>query len=157
MEGYVRDARPGDIYTIERIERQCFSVPWTREQLERSMPDGMHELLVFDSAERGVIGYIGMMSVLDEGYISNVAVEPEQRRRGAGRELVAAMLRRAERKKLSFVTLEARAHNEPAIALYSSMGFVRVGVRRRYYERPTEDAVLMTYYFGEEKHEDTCV
>ena len=150
MEGTIRDALPGDIDAIEMIENLCFSIPWTHSQLESCLPDERHELIVFESAENSVGGYIGMICVLDEGYITNVAVDPAMRRLGIGRALVEAMLARAEKRRMSFVTLEAREHNEAALALYTSMGFVRVGLRKGYYERPREDAVLMTYYFAEE-------
>ena len=88
-----------------------------------------------------------MMSVLDEGYISNVAVSPAARRQGIGRALVKELLNRAAEKKLSFVTLEVREHNEDAIRLYSSEGFLPVGTRTDYYDRPRENALLMTRFF----------
>ena len=134
----------------EELERLCFSLPWTREQLMGQLPDADHEFLLaeYDGA---VTGYIGMMCVLDEGYISNVAVSPDYRRRGIGRLLVSEMLSRAEKKKLSFATLEVREHNESAIALYASAGFCPVGRRKNYYERPREDALLMTKTFNKEE------
>ena len=114
------------------------------------LPDACHEFLLaeYDGA---VAGYIGMMCVLDEGYISNVAVSPDYRRKGIGRLLVSEMLSRAEKKKLSFATLEVREHNESAIALYASAGFSPVGRRKNYYERPREDALLMTKTFNKEE------
>ena len=94
-------------------------------------------------------GYVGCQTVLDEGYITNVAVSPDCRRQGIGRALVAALKARAAQAGLAFVTLEARASNAPAIALYEGAGFRRVGVRRNFYTAPTEDAVLMTLYLKE--------
>ena len=87
-----------------------------------------------------------MMTVLDEGYISNVAVAPEHRRKGCADALITALLSRAALRELSFVTLEVREHNEPAIALYRKHGFVPVGLRKNYYEAPVENALLMTCY-----------
>ena len=90
------------------------------------------------------MGYIGLMYVLDEGYISNVAVDAAFRRCGAADALVGELIRRCRRMLLSFVTLEVRAGNAPAIALYEKHGFRAVGRRRGYYEKPREDAILMT-------------
>lgn len=86
------------------------------------------------------------MNVLDEGYLSNIAVSPEHRRQGIAEALLKALLVRASARKLSFVTLEVRAGNIPAQTLYRKLGFTEVGVRRGYYEHPKEDAVLMTLY-----------
>jgi ribosomal-protein-alanine N-acetyltransferase len=155
MEYVIREAAEADLDALEALERACFSLPWTREQLRAELPDERHEFLVAASAEGELLGYIGMMSVLDEGYISNVAVAPGLRRRGVGRALVREMLRRAEARGLAFVTLEVRAHNEGAIALYASEGFGPVGLRRAYYERPREDALLMTKFFSEKGQEGT--
>ena len=160
MDILIRDAAAADLDALEALEKACFSLPWTREQLQSQLPDERHEFLVASDAEGSVLGYIGMMTVLDEGYISNVAVDPEARRRGIGRALVKEMLRRAAERSLAFVTLEVRAHNDGAIALYAGEGFLPVGLRREYYEHPKEDALLMTRFFEEKderKHEDTCL
>lgn len=141
----IRDAVRSDLERLEELEALCFSVPWTREQLESQMPDAQHVFLAAEEDGR-VLGYAGMMTVLDEGYISNVAVAPEARRRGIGRALVTELLRRSEALSLSFVTLEVREHNEPAIALYAGLGFVPAGLRKNYYDSPTENALLMTRY-----------
>ena len=151
MEYVIRNAREEDLDALEELERACFSVPWTREQLRGELPDERHEFLLAAAEGSGVLGYIGMMAVLDEGYISNVAVAPDARRRGIGRALVREMLRRASDRKLSFVTLEVREHNESAIALYAGEGFVPVGRRRGYYERPKEDALLMTCFLSQKE------
>lgn len=145
MELIIRDARMEDIPALEALERQCFSVPWTGEQLIAQLPDGSHRFLV---AERdgAILGYVGMMFVLDEGYISNVTTASTARRQGIGRELIKALLSEADKLELSFVTLEVRRSNEPAKALYSQQGFMPVGERRDYYQHPKEDAILMTKF-----------
>lgn len=149
MDCLIRDACEADLDALEELENQCFSLPWTRGQLRAELPDERHEFLVAVDAAGNVLGYIGMMTVLDEGYISNVAVSPAYRRGGIGRALVREMLGRAAARELAFVTLEVRAHNESAIALYAGEGFERVGLRRDYYERPREDALLMTRFFDQ--------
>ena len=82
----IRDAARSDLERLEELEQQCFSVPWTREQVESQLPDARHVFLAAEEDGR-LLGYVGMMTVLDEGYISNVAVAPEARRRGIGRAL----------------------------------------------------------------------
>ena len=141
----IRDARPDDLDRIGELETICFSVPWTRTMLEGQLPDEMHVFLTAEDAGC-ILGYVGMMTVLDEGYISNVAVSPEARRRGIGRALINELLQRARARDLSFVTLEVRESNQPAIALYSGFGFTRVGLRKNYYDSPRENAILMTCY-----------
>ena len=94
-------------------------------------------------------GYLGCHLILDEGYIANVAVSPERRREGIGSLLVHGLIQRAAEKGASFLTLEVRASNQPAIALYRACGFEPVGTRPNFYEKPKEDALLMTLNFGE--------
>ena len=156
----IRSAAETDLDELAELEKACFSLPWTREQLCGELPDEHHEFLLAVGAEEDVLGYIGMMCVLDEGYISNVAVAPEARREGIGRSLIREMLRRAAERGLSFVTLEVRESNAAAIALYASEGFALVGRRKNYYERPREDALLLTSFLNgkeEKKHEDTGI
>ena len=145
MEYRIISAEKRHLDDLEALERACFSVPWTIGQLTAELPDGHHEFLVAE--ENGsVLGYIGMMHVLDEGYISNVAVAPEQRRQGIASALITELLDRSRALGLAFVTLEVRASNEPAISLYQSFGFAPVGRRKNYYDAPKEDALLMTLY-----------
>ena len=145
MAFQVQDAELKHLSQLEGLEKLCFSLPWTREQLESQLPDEQHIFLVAVEGER-VLGYVGMMFVLDEGYISNVAVSPEARRRGIGDALISELLLRAEEKALSFVTLEVRESNEAAIGLYQKHGFQKVGLRKKYYDLPKEDAILMTKF-----------
>lgn len=145
MDYSVVDAQPCHIAELEKIEQECFSLPWSREQLESQLPDERHVFLVAE-ADGQAVGYVGMMYVLDEGYISNVAVTASCRRTGLGSALITELLHRARALSLAFVTLEVRAHNTPAIELYKKHGFVAVGTRKNYYEQPKEDALLMTNF-----------
>ena len=147
MEYSVCDVTAAHIQQIEVLERQCFSMPWTAEQLQSQMKDHQHEFIAAVSPELTVLGYVGLMYVLDEGYISNVAVSPDYRRQGIADALILHLCNICKNLDLSFVTLEVRAGNVPAIALYEKHGFQRVGLRRNYYERPREDALIMTKFF----------
>lgn len=146
MDYVITDAAERQLDAIEAIERECFSTPWTRDQLATQLSGERHVFLAAE-VEGRVAGYVGMMHVLDEGYISNVAVGGAFRRRGIGDALIEALLARCESLGLVFVTLEVRRSNAPARALYEKHGFVAVGERRNYYEQPREDAVLMTKFF----------
>ena len=99
--------------------------------------------------ENTVAAYEWMKKMLDEGYITNVAVRPDCRRRGVAGKLLDVFERFAEGNHLAFLSLEVRASNYAAIALYGQHGYRGVGRRRNYYEHPKEDAVIMTREFGE--------
>lgn len=145
MEFRIVDVSAEHITQIEEIERKCFSRPWTVGQLRSQMRDVQHEFIAAVSDGR-VLGYVGLMYVLDEGYISNVAVHPDARRQGIGDTLIDALAAKAAELELAFLTLEVRESNAPAIALYAKHGFHPVGKRKNYYDAPKEDAVLMTCY-----------
>ena len=145
MEFRIVDVSAEHITQIEEIERECFSRPWTAEQLSGQMRNAQHEFIAAVDDDK-VLGYVGLMYVLDEGYISNVAVHPEARRQGIGDALIDALAVKAKELELAFLTLEVRESNAPAIALYAKHGFHPVGKRKNYYDAPKEDAVLMTCY-----------
>ena len=148
MEFTIRDAESALIPQIEALEKRCFSLPWTQEQLRGQLRDAQHEFLVALGPDGGLLGYVGMLHVLDEGYISNVAVEPDCRRAGVGEALIDALEARCVQHGLSFATLEVREGNLPARALYEKHGFENVGRRKAYYDRPKEDAILMTKFWN---------
>lgn len=145
------DTRPEHLDDILLMEQQCFSVPWTHEQLMAQLSDFMHIFLAAEDENGRAVGYAGLMYVLDEGYISNVAVSPDRRREGIADMLLAELYERAKAKKLSFLTLEVRESNIPAQSLYKKHGYTEVGRRKAYYSRPKEDAVLMTCFLSEEE------
>lgn len=131
---------------LAELERRCFSLPRSAAQLseELSSPSA-----VFVTALCGgtVAGYAGLHHVLDEGYVDDVAVFEAFRRKGVGRTLMQALEDRARALGLSFLSLEVRVSNAPAIALYASLGYEAVGRRRNFYERPVEDALIYTKRF----------
>ena len=151
MDYIITDAREEMLPQLRTIEEQCFSVPWTEAMLRAQMAPESHIFLTAE-ADGTVLGYIGLMFVLDEGYISNVAVAPQFRRQGIAGALIRALVNRAEEKDLAFLTLEVRESNESAVALYEKCGFATVGRRKNYYEKPTEDALLMTRVLKTEIH-----
>ena len=132
---------------VAALERACFSRPWSEESLQGELWNDSAVIIVAEGEDGTVLGYAGLQTVLDEGYINNVAVDEKFRRQGVADELIAAFVRFGQA-KLAFLTLEVRASNAPAISLYAKHGFVEVGRRKNYYEAPKEDAVLMTLYFA---------
>lgn len=136
---------------VAALERVCFADPWSRNMLAEELDNAMSAYLVaLDTEDGSVVGYAGLMVVVDEGYITNVAVRPESRRAGVAGALLDVFVNFAEGNRLAFLTLEVRASNYGAIALYGSRGFRGVGRRTNYYEHPKEDAIIMTREFGDE-------
>ena len=139
---------------IAELERICFSTPWSRNMLAEELDNACSAFLVALDDSDKVVGYAGLQVVLDEGYIANVAVRPECRRRGIAAKLLQVFLDFAQANRLAFLTLEVRASNYEAIALYGSRGFRSVGRRKNYYEHPREDAIIMTKEFAPDGAED---
>lgn len=136
---------------LERLERICFSRPWSKRMLAEELDNACAAFLVAEDGDTGaVLGYAGLLAMMDEGYITNVAVFPEYRRCGIAAKIIEVFMNFARGNQLSFLTLEVRPSNEAAIALYQSFGFEEVGRRRNYYDLPKEDALILTRYFNEE-------
>ena len=91
-----------------------------------------------------VVGFAGLQQVLDEAYITNIAVAESCRRQGLARAMLGALIGHCRESAAAFLTLEVRQSNLPAISLYESMGFLPEGRRKNFYRQPTEDAILMT-------------
>ena len=126
---------------LTELEKQCFSSPWSEEALREELqnPCAHFHVALCDGV---VAGYLGCHHIGGEGFVTNVAVFPAFRRRGIARALIAAALD-APIERLS---LEVRVSNEPAIALYASLGFVNEGRRPHFYTHPDEDAFIYSYY-----------
>ncbi len=144
--------RKEDIDRVMVIEQASFTMPWSRNLfLSEFRSPAVSTLLVSlapDLPARTVTGYIVFWTVDDEMHILNLAVDPAYRRRGTGRQLVLAALRRAWARGARRAFLEVRASNEAARKLYSGLGFAGSFVRRGYYDAPVEDAVVMTLEQG---------
>ena len=139
---------------LERLEKICFSRPWSKRMLGEELETACAAFLVAEDADSGqVVGYAGVLVMADEGYITNVAVFPEYRRRGIGAQIIEVFMNFARANRLAFLTLEVRASNAAAIALYQGFGFEEVGRRKNYYDLPKEDALILTCYFNEEAAE----
>ena len=135
------------IEEIAQLEKECFSSPWSEDGLKSELDNNFARFFVA-LCDGKIVGYIGSHNVLGEVYITNVAVFPEFRRNGVGKMLVEYILDRMKTEKAEFVTLEVRKSNLNAASLYEKCGFQKVGERKNFYEKPTEDAILMTYFIN---------
>ena len=135
---------------LEKLEKICFSRPWSRKMLAEELENQCAAFLVAqDSITGQVMGYAGLLVMADEGYITNVAVFPEYRRQGVAAKLISVFENFARGNHLAFLTLEVRPSNAAAIALYESFGFRQAGRRKNYYDLPKEDALILTKTYGE--------
>ncbi len=139
----IQEMQLDDLEQVVEIEQQNFSVPWTENGFFSFLLRS-DTLFLVAKEEDQILGYMGIMMVLDEGEITNVSVAQTARRRGVGRLLVQTMLDKMRRAGLTMIHLEVRKSNTPAIRLYEQFAFVQDGERKNYYEEPTEDAVLMS-------------
>ena len=141
----LREMLVDDLDQVMEIEEELFSVPWTKEGFLTFLMKENGMFLVVEEKGR-ILGYCGLLTVLDEGDVTNVAVRRDRQREGIGNFLMESMIRLAEERGITMIHLEVRAGNETAIRLYERQGFVRDGLRKGYYTDPTEDAVLMTVH-----------
>ena len=147
---HIRPMTADHLDAVEALERLCLSVPWSRNMLAEELSNDCAAFLVAENEAGEVVGYAGLLVVLDEGYITNVAVRPENRKQGIASKLIKVFLDFAKANHLAFLTLEVRPSNTAAIVLYGKHGFRSVGRRKNYYEHPKEDALIMTLEFSEE-------
>ncbi|MBR6743558.1 MAG: ribosomal protein S18-alanine N-acetyltransferase [Clostridia bacterium] len=137
----IRYFKAGDEKAIAEIEKECFLEPWS----EQAVLDSANLDCVFVLFEKDgqVVGYAGLQIVLDEGYITNIAVKKAFRKQGIATALINELLKFLN-DKLSFISLEVRASNSAAIKLYKLLGFTKAGIRKNFYSAPKEDALIMT-------------
>ena len=126
------------------IERLCFSDPWSEKMLAEHLANPCSLTLAAVGDTGRLLGYVGLLAVVDEGYITNVAVRPDCRRQGVAAALLDALEAQGKERELAFLTLEVRQSNASARALYEKLGYLQAGLRRNYYENPREDAIIMT-------------
>lgn len=135
------------------LEQACFPTgAWSRSMLAEELDNALSAFLTALDPQGRVVGYAGLQVILDEGTLARIAVDPQYRRQGIAGKLLQVFLDFARANHLAFITLEVRASNYDAIALYGSRGFRSMGRRKNYYEHPREDAIIMTkeFHYGTE-------
>ncbi|MCA9678001.1 MAG: ribosomal protein S18-alanine N-acetyltransferase [Kofleriaceae bacterium] len=135
--------RPDDLDAVDEIERHSFKTPWAASVFAEELTREWARVDVARDDGR-VVAFADYWLVKDEIHILAIATHPDRRRRGVGRALLDHVIALGRGGDYTLVTLEVRASNRPAIALYEAAGFARVGVRPRYYAEDDEDALVMT-------------
>ncbi|MDO5424750.1 MAG: ribosomal protein S18-alanine N-acetyltransferase [Eubacteriales bacterium] len=138
----LRPMREEDLEQVEAIERAIFSCPWTLEGFRSSM-QAAGNLYVTALWDGNVAGYCGLWRSFEEGDITNVAVGEDFRRRGIAENMLRFLMELAGKEGVTQFTLEVRKSNEAALRLYEKLGFCSEGIRKNFYEKPVEDAVIM--------------
>ena len=137
-----------DVSEIAELEKMCFAEPWSEKSLTDELTNDTARFYVLRDNEK-LLGYIGANNISGEVYITNVAVSDVCRGKGYGKMLVNHLLKQSEFENANLVTLEVRESNENAIGLYESCGFKKVGVRKNFYAKPTENALIYTIFLKE--------
>ena len=138
----IREMMDTDLAEVCRIEQEIFSNPWSYEDFEDSYKSENNTYLIVEVDGR-IAGYCGYWGIADEGYIYNVAVREGYRRQQIGYRMVKELILHAKDKGITALTLEVRQSNEAARSLYERLGFMKAGVRKDFYTKPKEDAVIM--------------
>ena len=138
----VRKMQPEDLIQVCEIERKNFSLPWSEKSFLESIErrDTIF-LAAFDGTE--VVGYLGCYCIAGTGEITNVAVKESHRRKGIGGMLLEKLYEEGAALETKEFFLEVRESNEAAIGLYSYQGFIKEGIRKNFYEKPVENAIIM--------------
>jgi ribosomal-protein-alanine N-acetyltransferase len=138
----IRKMNPDDVGRVRKIEEAVFSLPWSEKSFADACtnPNNVYLVCEYDGE---IAGYCGMWTVMGEGNITNMAVSVDFRRRGIGESLMRALHEEGSRMGVDTFFLEVRESNASAISLYKKMGYTEAGKRKRFYEKPVEDAIVM--------------
>lgn len=151
---YLRAMHEGDLNWVLDVEQKAYDFPWTRKGFENSLDQGLN--YVFCDAEGNGLGYVCVLTVLDEAHILNLCVAPKYQKQGVARMALNSLRSKLQGSGFKLLLLEVRVSNRAAISLYESFGFNRDGVRVNYYRcqewdevrgdliETKEDAVLMS-------------
>ena len=140
----IRRSRPDDADQIVAMEGSIFADPWGQKDIF-SYICSENGMCFTATDESGVVGYIIGTKIPPEGEIYRVAVRPDKRQRGIGYRLLSYCLKTERGSRVESVFLEVRSQNTPARALYKAYGFTELGVRKNYYQNPTDDAIVMIW------------
>lgn len=145
LEVMIREMIERDLDQVVQIEEELFSQPWSKEGFLGSLKE-KSTLYLCAEIDGKIAGYCGLLQVLDEADITNVAIAFEFRRQGIARQMLQELIRRGMVRGIKNFTLEVRESNLPAQKLYEQLGFENCGIRKNFYDFPREDAVIMWKY-----------
>ncbi|MBF7994628.1 MULTISPECIES: ribosomal protein S18-alanine N-acetyltransferase [Rahnella] len=139
---------PADLPRAFEIEQASHAFPWTEKTLTSNQGERYLNLKIMHNDV--MAGFAITQIVLDEATLFNIAIDPAFQRQGLGRALLEDVIQQIEKKDVFTLWLEVRASNAKAIALYESLGFNEVSVRRNYYPaaQGREDAIMMALPLG---------
>lgn len=141
MKPVIRLMEAGDIPGVALLEKEIFTMPWSEKSFAEALKQ--KSLYLVAEAEGKLLGYCGCYLIMEEADVNQVAVRECARGRGIGRALMVRLSEELGKRKIGSITLEVRKSNTAAIRLYESVGFVCEGIRKNFYEKPTEDALIM--------------
>lgn len=143
----IREMTIQDAQSVSQLEASCFSMPWKYKDFADIPNNKDRVYLVAESSDKAIIGGCMLTNIAGEGDISNVAVDARYRGQHIARELLKNLIELGkQRYAMEAFTLEVRSKNEPAKALYLGLGFEIAGVRRGFYDKPKDDAIIMWLY-----------
>lgn len=143
MDIIIREMEFNDIDEVLEIEKRTFSTPWSRNSFEMEIKENLLSTYIVAEYEGKILGYAGMWTIIDEGHITNIAVDEEYKGRHIGNYLLLALIKYCASNGIYRMTLEVRKSNMVAINLYKKHGFEEAGIRKDYYVNEKEDALVM--------------
>lgn len=142
-----REMEEEDLKQVLCIERQSFPSAWSSGLFLHEMKNSMAGTMVAEAETEGgseILGYTCFWRIGEEIHITNIAVDPRYRRKGVGEQMLKRIMVAARDEGVRAMTLEVRVSNVAAQSMYRKLGFVSLGVRKRYYSDNGEDAIIMT-------------
>ena len=147
----ITDMTLAHLDAVYEVETRSFSIPWSKNELRKEIAENRHAIYKVALQDFTVVGYAGLWHVVNEGHITNIAVDIPYRRMGVGSLLIEELIATAQAREMIGLTLEVRIGNAAAQKLYTKHGFKPEGIRKRYYADTGEDAVIMWKYLIEDK------
>lgn len=132
-----------DVDGVLRVEHRAFTAPWSRQAFLSELVDNQFARYIVAICDNRIVGYAGVWLIIDEGHVTNIAVDPDFRGLHLGEALLQTLMSSCIARGIIRMTLEVRVSNTVAQRLYEKFGFEGVGVRKGYYTDNGEDASIM--------------
>lgn len=139
----IRLMTEADVPAAARLESECMENPWSEKIFRESLALSYYTFLAAEGPDGEIVGYAGLMNLSGEGDVTNIVVSRKVRRKGIGETLLRELMKLGREQGITDFSLEVRKSNLPAVSLYEKLGFAVEGLRKGYYEKPAEDALIM--------------
>ncbi len=143
MDVIIRDMKESDLDRIMEIEEKSFNPPWSREAFLLELTKNLLAKYIVAEVDGQVVGYGGIWLIIDEGHVTNIAVDEEYRGKGIGSKILEGLIQICRERNMTAMTLEVRKSNVVAQSLYRKYGFKEYGIRKGYYQDNNDDAIIM--------------